>query len=153
MISPPTDGNSHYDNVEAYERAFAAAYGSDHSVENALDASSHGRIVWSKKPKAPSATDSLVAGQPKKGSPLAKTEKPKKKRRFESSLLFRRAVLGIQLGVIVVLVVLQRMQKSALQISLKQVADEGEASAATSYKPDVQLYNYYIGVVLMMFVG
>jgi hypothetical protein len=56
-------------------------------------------------------------------------------------------VTGIQVVVVVVLITLQLAQGSTLETSL------GGTPSAKDSALSLQLYNYYIGVALMMFIG
>jgi len=75
------------------------------------------------------------------------TETAIKVAEFEGSKFFRRMVFGIQVVVVVVLITLQLAQGSTLETSL------GGTPSAKDSALSLQLYNYYIGVALMMFIG
>jgi len=68
---------------------------------------------------------------------------------FEASRCFSAGLLGLQVAVMLVLFGLELAYGTTLETDLASGKETSDTAAALS----LQLYNYYIGVALMMFIG
>ena len=97
---------------------------------------------------------------PKPASPFP-TGAPAPVAKFEGSATFSRMVLVLQIAIIVTMCMLQKSTNTTLEPVLMEGDADGSLSLQKLYTTrdladatlQLQLYNYYIGVALMMFIG